>query len=72
MYVVENFNSRLPDIGFLKGKPAKGHMLCLVKLNALLDKDAHLSKIQRALFGRATETTFALGRSTPGGIRPTG
>jgi len=49
MVVVENFYSRLPDTGFLRGKPAKGHMRRLVKLNALLDRDAHLSRFNEPL-----------------------
>ncbi|MCF8142994.1 MAG: hypothetical protein K9N21_03645 [Deltaproteobacteria bacterium] len=49
MVVVENFYSRLPDTRFLDGRPAREYVRRLVKLNALLDKDAHLSRFNEPL-----------------------
>jgi len=49
MHVAENFYRWLAGIHFLKGKRAKEDTRRFVKLNALLERDAHLSRFNETL-----------------------
>jgi len=49
MHLVENLHRDVAGIRLFKGKPASEDRARLVRLNALLDKDAHLSRFNEPL-----------------------